>query len=193
MAERIVKQNPLAKFAELDRAAAPAESAAGDDLVRIRQMVEWLSRWMDTAFELPVVGWRFGFDAIIGLVPGIGDAATTLVSLYILGLAHRAGVPRITLARMGLNVAIDFVLGSLPIVGDLFDVWWKANRMNADLLRIRLADPQHRSRKHGMHDWLFVGAIMLALVALLAVSAVITVWLATALWSACGGLLHSAR
>ena len=86
---------------------------------------------MDTAFEVPGLGWRFGFDALIGLIPGVGDVATTFVSLYLLVLAGRMGLPRITVARMGLNVAIDMLRGSLPLVGDVFDVWWKSNKMNA--------------------------------------------------------------
>lgn len=114
------------------------EAAASDDSMQLQRFVERLSRWMDTAFEVPVVGWRFGWDALLGLVPGVGDAATMLVALYIVALAGQAGVPRITVARMGLNVAIDLLLGSLPLVGDLFDVYFKANVRNAALLRERL-------------------------------------------------------
>jgi hypothetical protein len=152
------------------------------DPTAIRRHVDHLSDWMDTAFEVPVVGWRFGWDALIGLLPGVGDAATTLVSIYIVALAGRAGVPRITVARMGLNVAIDMLLGSLPVVGDLFDVWWKANRRNAALLSARLAEggPPRRAQ---LGDWLFVAAIVLGLVALFAAIVTLVALSVAALWN----------
>ena len=112
------------------------EALAGEEAAKIQRLVDRLSHWMDTAFEVPVVGWRFGWDPLLGLIPGVGDTGTMLVALYIVALAGKVGVPRITVARMGLNVAIDMVVGSLPLVGDLFDVYWKANVRNAALLRL---------------------------------------------------------
>jgi hypothetical protein len=141
------------------------ETLAAEEAVQIQRFVDRLSRWMDSAFEVPVVGWRFGWDALIGLVPGVGDAGTMLVALYIVALAGKAGVPRITVARMGLNVAIDMLVGSLPLVGDLFDVYWKANVRNAALLRERLEDPTS-TRRAKASDWAFVGVVLLGLVAL---------------------------
>ena len=73
-------------------------------MLKNTQTIARLSHWMDTAFEVPVLGWRFGLDALIGLIPGLGDVATTFVSLYILGVAGRMGLPRITVATIGLNV-----------------------------------------------------------------------------------------
>jgi hypothetical protein len=141
------------------------ETQAADEAVQIQRFVDQLSRWMDSAFEVPVVGWRFGWDALIGLVPGFGDAGTMLVALYIVTLAGKAGVPRITVARMGLNVAIDMLLGSLPLVGDLFDIYFKANVRNAALLRERLEDPS-TMRRAKASDWAFVGVVLLGLVLL---------------------------
>jgi hypothetical protein len=154
---------------------------------RIQQHIEDLSRWMDTAFEVPVVGWRFGWDALIGLLPGVGDAATTLVAIYIVALAGRLGVPRITIARMGLNVAIDMLLGSLPFVGDLFDVWWKANRRNAALLTERLGETAPEGRRARVGDWLFVGTVVLALVALFAAIVTLVALSFGALWNLATG------
>ncbi len=149
----------------------------------IRDHVNQLSRWMDTAFEVPVVGWRFGLDPLIGLIPGVGDAATTLVAIYIVGLAAKVGMPRVTVARMALNVAIDMLLGSLPLVGDLFDVWWKANYRNAALLADRLAETPTAARRASAGDWLFVAGVVLALL-LLFVGIVAFVALITAsLWN----------
>src|SRR5919109_1944850 len=99
--------------------------------------LERLGWLMDDLFRIPVLGWRFGLDALIGLIPGLGDTSTALVSFYILAAAVRYRVPKITLLRMGLNIGIDYVVGSLPIVGVLFDAWWKSNRMNVELLRKR--------------------------------------------------------
>lgn len=96
--------------------------------------VERLAEWLDTRFRIPGLGWRFGLDSVIGLVPGIGDGVTALLSLYIIGRAHQLGCSRWLLARMGWNVAVDTLLGAIPIVGDLFDLAHKANAKNVRLL-----------------------------------------------------------
>jgi hypothetical protein len=93
-----------------------------------------LAYWLDDRFRIPIIGWRLGFDGIIGLVPGIGDAATTLLALYIVNEARRLGVPPAKLARMGVNVGVDALVGLVPLVGDIADLRWKANRRNVNLL-----------------------------------------------------------
>lgn len=135
---------------------------AADELDR---EIEVLAQLMDTMFRIPGLGWRFGLDPLLGLVPVVGDLVATLVSLYILLAALRYGVPKITLVRMGLNVGIDMLLGSVPIVGDLFDAYWKANQRNVSLLRARVRTGRHRGADLG--DWLFVGVIAGLLVGLL--------------------------
>ncbi len=92
--------------------------------------IQVLSYWLDDRFRIPLLNRRIGLDGLLGLVPGVGDAATTLLSLYVITEAYRLGVPWWRLARMAANVGIDGVLGSVPLVGDLFDVAWKANRRN---------------------------------------------------------------
>ncbi len=87
--------------------------AAGSHEVRERDL-QALANLMDSAFEIPGLGVSFGLDAILGLVPGLGDAVTSLISMYIVGAARRMGVPRVTLARMTLNIVIDWLLGSVP-------------------------------------------------------------------------------
>ena len=82
---------------------------------------------MDDIIRIPGVGVRVGLDPIIGLIPGVGDVTTVVISVVILIGAAYAGVPKITLFRMGLNVALDVTIGALPIIGDVFDVWWKSN------------------------------------------------------------------
>jgi hypothetical protein len=97
--------------------------------------IDALARLFDTAFIIPGTGIRFGLDALIGLVPGIGDAITTAMSLYIVNEARALGAPPLLIARMLVNVALDGVVGAVPLVGDAFDVAFRANRRNIALLR----------------------------------------------------------
>ena len=132
---------------------------------------------MDDLFRVPVLGWRFGLDALIGLVPALGDTSTTLVSFYILASAVRYRVPKITLLRMALNIAIDYVVGALPVVGDFADAWWKSNRMNLDLLQKRATVSAEEARSGRASDWLFVGGIIVGLAALAFASAFVSFYL----------------
>jgi len=129
----------------------------------VDKSLERLSWLMDDLFRVPVLGWRVGLDALIGLIPGLGDTTTSLVSFYILVAAVRYRVPKITLLRMGLNIAIDYVVGLLPFVGDLADAWWKSNRMNVELLRRHAAVSGEEARSARMSDWIFVGLIIVVL------------------------------
>lgn len=144
----------------------------------------WL---MDDLFRIPVLGWRFGLDAVIGLIPGFGDTATSLVSFYILVNAVRYRVPKITLLRMGLIYAIDYVVGSLPLVGDLFDAWWKSNQRNLDLLRKRATVSPEEAQAASASDWLFVGGIILGLIGLALASAFISFYLLIRVLEVLGG------
>jgi hypothetical protein len=145
--------------------------------VEVEESLDQLSRWMDGLFRIPGLGWRFGLDAIVGLVPGVGDTLTSLASFYILAAGVRYRVPKITLLRMGLNIGIDYLVGSIPFVGDLFDAAWKANQMNMELLRRRATVSKEDARRGRLSDWLFVGLIMLVLVALLIASAAVAFYL----------------
>jgi len=113
----------------------------GFDFKRARSRAERVARLdalatlLDTAFILPGTNVRFGLDALIGLVPGIGDAITTAISLYIVHEAHQLGAPSHVILRMLANVALDGFVGAVPVVGDAFDVMWRANRRNVRLLR----------------------------------------------------------
>jgi Domain of unknown function (DUF4112) len=153
------------------RVRPPIRPDAVEDLDR---ELEVLARLMDTMFRVPGLGWRFGLDPILGLVPMVGDFIATAVSVYILLAALRYGVPKITLVRMGLNVGIDMVVGSVPFVGDLFDAYWKANVRNLQLLRQRA----HIAGRRGadFSDWLFVGVIVAVLLALLLGGIVLIGW-----------------
>ena len=97
--------------------------------------IDALANLLDTAILVPGTNIRFGLDALIGLVPGIGDAITTLMSLYIVNEARALGAPPLLIARMVANVALDGVVGAVPLVGDAFDVAFRANRRNVRILR----------------------------------------------------------
>lgn len=137
------------------------------------EALEQLARVLDDVFEIPGTGIRFGLDALLGLIPGFGDAISGATSMLIVMAGWRRGLPRITLARMVANVAIDSLLGAMPIFGDLFDVWWKANRKNLDLLQRAEARPQARR----WHDWLFFILLVLLIVGIVAVPLIALAWI----------------
>jgi hypothetical protein len=115
---------------------------AGTRAQRIARL-DALATLLDTAFVIPGTRVRFGIDALIGLVPGIGDAITTAMSLFIIREARALGAPRHLVARMLGNVALDGLIGLVPLVGDAFDVAWRANRRNVDMLRRWLNGQDH--------------------------------------------------
>jgi hypothetical protein len=128
MAARRAPLNRTEREAEFERLAR-----GGADEAAIRRL-EQLAHWLDDRYRLPGTGIRVGLDGIIGLIPGIGDTATGLLSAYIIYEAWRLGVPRSVLAGMLGNFGIDFVIGAVPVVGDIFDIGWKANRRNVRML-----------------------------------------------------------
>lgn len=117
-----------------------------------------LSQLLDSQIKGPF-GIRFGLDGIIGLVPGIGDLITTLISCYIIFGAYQLGVGPIVLARMILNQGIDSLIGVIPIFGDLFDIAWKSNIKNVNLLEKFLQNPTHVER----HSWVLFAGLMLGI------------------------------
>jgi hypothetical protein len=99
------------------------------------ERLDWIANLMDSAVVIPGTNVTVGFDALIGLVPGLGDTATTLISLWLVKEAHDLGAPRHVVARMIGNVALDSLVGAVPLLGDAFDVMWRANRRNVKILR----------------------------------------------------------
>lgn len=142
-----------------------------------RQQVEPLFRWlaliMDNLLRLPGTQFRFGLDPLIGLIPGLGDTGSTLISAMALITAARRGLPKILLARMSLNILINEAVGIIPILGDAFSFWFKSNARNYDLLRQHTAAP----RSSTASDWAFVALVLVALVLILVVSLAVSFWL----------------
>lgn len=141
-------------------------STAGERLPTVEEL-EFIARWMDSAFQVPGTNIRFGLDVLLGLIPGLGDTLTSFVSLYILQVARRHGVSRLTMARMGANIALDYVVGIVPVVGDAFDVSWKANLKNVELLRRHIGSNPVERRGTQQGDWWFFAALVSILILLL--------------------------
>lgn len=114
----------------------PASAPASLDPERLATLrrIRSLSRLLDNSIRLPFINYRIGWDVIIGLVPGVGDLVGTALSTYIIVEAARLGATRGVLARMVFNVMVETVVGSIPILGDVFDAIWKANVRNMRLL-----------------------------------------------------------
>ena len=145
--------------------------------IKIDESLERLSWLMDDLIRIPGLNWRIGLDALVGLIPGFGDTATSLVSFYILASAVRYRVPKVTLLRMGVNLGIDYLVGSFPVVGDLFDAWWKSNQRNVELLNKRATVSADEAREGKISDWLFVGLIILLLIGLVLGAAAVSIYL----------------
>jgi hypothetical protein len=163
-----------------DSGATRGRRTRQTDEAETERRLDRLAWLLDDLFRIPGLRWRVGLDALIGLVPGIGDTITTAVSLYVLAAAVRSRVPRITVLRMALNLAIDHAVGAVPVVGDLFDVWWKANQRNVALLRRRATVSPGEAPERRGGDWLFVGLIGLVLVAIAVGAAVISFYVLAA-------------
>ena len=144
----------------------PVSRGAMDD-----PMVALVARLMDTVFTVPGTKIRFGLDPILGLIPGLGDTAGAVVSALLIAQSARYGVPRVVLARMGLNVLMNTAVGAVPVVGDLFSVWFKSNARNYALLQKHAGTHRRASSK----DWAIVIGILAALLALV-VCIVVVAW-----------------
>ena len=146
--------------------------------VEIEQGLEDLSRYLDGLFRIPGTGWRFGLDALIGLIPNVGDTLTSVASFYILVAGVRYGVPKITLLRMAFNIGLDYVVGTIPIVGDAFDFFWKSNKQNLDLIRTRATGKDVGKTS----DYIFVFGIIGVLVLVLISSILISLYIIGAIF-----------
>jgi hypothetical protein len=141
-----------------------------DDQKNIAQLRS-LSRLLDTKFQGPL-GTRYGMDALIGLIPGVGDFITSALSFYIIAQATALGVSSATLIRMAINIIFENVIDMIPFVGNLFDFYWKANKMNLDLIESHLKNPTRET----IQSRTVVALIFIVLLLMLIASGYIT-WL----------------
>ena len=129
------------------------------------QALELLAWILDSSIQVPGTRFRVGVDALIGLIPVIGDALGALISAFILAQAARLGAPRVTLLRMGFNIGVEALVGMIPFAGDLFDAGWKANIRNVELLRAHRSDPGRARRV----DRLFATGLIVCVLAVVGV------------------------
>lgn len=156
-------------------------------VVRIRQLTQGqeqrldlmrrFSRVLDSALVVPGTSFRFGLDPVLGLIPGIGDLVSPLFTMGMLWQARDLGLPRVVQLRMIFNVAIDMLVGLIPVAGDLFDFAWKANDKNMALLE-RHAYEEHRASPA---DWAFVILMMVVLLVIAAIPFLVLGTLITAI------------
>jgi hypothetical protein len=128
---------------------------------------------MDEVIRVPGTKFRFGLDPLIGLIPGIGDTSSAIVSAFALIQAVRLGVPKILLMRMGLNILVNEIIGVVPVVGDAFSFWFKSNARNYDIIKNhRLGSSPPRAS-----DWLFVLGILVIVFLVVCVGIAISFWI----------------
>ena len=140
------------------------------DYIRIARL---LANTLDRSIVIPGTDIRLGLDPLIGLIPGVGDAIASLAGSIILFLAAQVQVPKIVLIRMSLNVAINGLLGSIPLIGDLFSVWFQSNVRNVELLERHGGE----RRASTVWDWLFVIGLFAALIGVFVAAVAGVIWL----------------
>lgn len=135
--------------------------------------LDLLAHLLDDWFRIPGTSIRFGLDGIVGLIPGIGDILGGIASCILIFAAWYRGLPYVTLARMVANVAIEVIIGVVPILGDAFDIAWKANRRNYALMTRHLHEP----RVHKWRDWVFLMLLAGSVLIVFAVPLIMIGWL----------------
>jgi hypothetical protein len=142
--------------------------------------LDLLSHVLDDFIRIPGTSIRFGLDGIVGFIPGIGDLIGGIASCIIIIAAWMRGVSYVTVVRMVANVAIEVVVGLIPVLCDMFDIAWRANRRNYALLVGSVDEP----RKHTLQSWLFLAAVCVVLAALVILPMLLLTWVFD-------GLFHS--
>jgi hypothetical protein len=148
----------------------PPDAAVGERLRRLRSLA-W---FLDNSIPLPG-GMRIGLDAVIGLIPGVGDAVGAIVSAYIINEARALGAPRSVLMRMSGNVLIETILGAIPFAGDIFDAAYKANMKNLALLERYQLDPIGSRRSSRAFVFGFSLLLILLVLAMIAIPVLVVI------------------
>jgi hypothetical protein len=150
-------ENRESEILDVDWEVLPPEEKAKRK--GLEPIFRWLAFIMDEVIRVPGTKFRFGLDPLLGLIPGIGDTSSALVSAFALIQALRVGVPKILLGRMALNILLNELIGIIPVVGDAFSFWFKSNARNYEIIK------NHRlgSAPPKASDWLFVIGILFLL------------------------------
>jgi hypothetical protein len=135
--------------------------------------LDYIAALLDDMWRVPGTKIRFGLDALIGWIPGIGDALAGIASFFIVFASWRRGAPSITLVRMVANILLEITLGAIPVAGDIFHIVWKANRRNYRLLLREKEHPGSNTRR----DWMFLAVLFLTAIAVVGFPIAILIWL----------------
>jgi len=149
-------ENPKSKVHDAEWEVLPPEKKTDQ---AVEPLFRWIALVMDNLLRVPGTNFRFGIDPIVGLIPGIGDTGSAVVSAVALIQAARHGVPKIVLARMSVNILLNELIGIVPVVGDAFSFWFKSNARNYRLLQEHAGGRRAASRS----DWIFVFGILVLL------------------------------
>jgi Domain of unknown function (DUF4112) len=150
-------ENRESKILEADWEVLPPEEKGKRKA--LEPLFKWLAYIMDEVIRVPGTQFRFGLDPLIGLIPGVGDTSSALVSAFALIQAVRLGVPKVLIMRMGLNILLNELIGVIPGVGDAFSFWFKSNARNYEIIKHHRLGTSPPKRT----DWLFVIGILLLL------------------------------
>ena len=140
--------------------------------------LDYIAALLDDMFRIPGTQIRFGLDALIGWIPGIGDAVAGIASFLIVFASWRRGAKAVTLVRMIANVLLETAIGAIPVAGDIFHVFWKANRRNYRLLMREKESPGANTQR----DWMFLAVILFTVLAAAAIPIGILIWLVRSYW-----------
>jgi hypothetical protein len=142
------------------------------DLVKTRDQLDQLAWLLDNCFKIPGTKWRFGLEAVLGLVPGAGDIISGLLGLFLLIRAFQFKLPKIVIGRMLVNSLLDFAIGAIPFVGDAFDFVYKANTRNMQLFHQYAEAPLKSTNRH----WIFIGVLIAAFAGMALAVLVVMIW-----------------
>ncbi|GJL67227.1 MAG: hypothetical protein NPIRA05_21980 [Nitrospirales bacterium] len=166
----------MTSFSKHPQSPRPEKTRQGETT---RELADMISTILDSAFSIPGTTIRIGLDPLLGLIPGIGDYLSNLIGSSLLLLASRSGVPRIVIFRMAFNIFLNMIIGAIPVVGDLFSVWFKSNVRNAQLLHHYSQDPPPAST---FTDWAYVLTLMTGILVMMTTLLFGIFWLMRTLW-----------
>ena len=147
------------------------------------QLAQALAQLLDSSLTIPGTTIRIGLDPLLGLIPGIGDLISNAIGSSLLFLATKAGVPRIVILRMSFNIFINMVVGAIPIIGDLFSIWFKSNLQNAQILHRHC---QTTTPVTTLIDWVYVSGIVISMILIFGLAIVFFFWLGSSLLALIG-------
>lgn len=169
---------PESDYAEVEVVSSGGKNASNPPSGNVDPFFALIAKLMDNFFHIPGTKIKFGLDPIIGLIPGLGDSSGAIISALLIIRGAKAGIPRVVLVRMALNVLLNTMGGAIPVIGDVFSVWFKSNQLNYELYQKHSGNAVV-SRKH---DWAFVIGLLVILLLAVAFIIILSLMLFAALW-----------